>query len=407
MKGLKIGLIAVLSAIVLGLCGTLAWGLENGGEFPTGVTYADMRLVLDEEVSLDGIERIDIRYDMNSNDVIFREGEGNTLRVREYANYEAKENEVSTVAVRGDTLEVVGKRRSAHTVRVFGFGYGSGYGYTEIWLPSAYQNALTVKTTSGDIQADMELALDGELSLASTSGDMTVQTVSASALTLTASSGSITGDRLCAADGAGAITIGTTSGDVGAGQLAGDTSIETTSGNVNVETIVGTFAGLASSGDITVGSVDGDAEASASSGCIKINGGGGAREISTSSGDILLEGVADAFDVRTTSGDAVIRAEKGAGYIETTSGNVRLTLPELTGKLEIQTTSGEVGVSLSENAVMEFEAKTASGGIDTFFDDSLSFSKRGDSAKGSVGSGAQRYAVVIGTSSGDVRITKY
>lgn len=388
MKGLKIGLIAVLSVIAAGLCGLLAWGMghpEDWRSFATEKAYEQMRLVLEKEVSLDGIDSIDIVYDMNSNDVFFYEAEGDTLQVKEYVNYEAGEGEISTVGVNGSTLEIRGKRRSAHMVRMFGFGYNSGYGYTEIWLPVSYKGALTVKTASGDIRSDMDIALDADFAASSSSGDMTLKKVSAAGVALAATSGNVNGAALCAADGAGRITI------------------ETTSGGVNVDAVSGTFESASSSGDITVGRVDGNAKASATSGYIKIKGGSGTRNISTSSGDVLLEETQEVFEVRTTSGEVTIKADKGSGSISTSSGDVRLTLPALTGNLEIHTTSGEVELGLAADAALDFEADTASGDIDTFFDDSLSFSKKGNSAKGTVGS-APLQKVDIETSSGDVRI---
>lgn len=388
MKGLKIGLIAVLSVIAAGLCGLLAWGMghpEDWRSFATEKAYEQMRLVLEKEVSLDRIDSIDIVYDMNSNDVFFYEAEGDTLQVKEYVNYEAGEGEISTVGVNGSTLEIRGKRRSAHMVRMFGFGYNSGYGYTEIWLPVSYKGALTVKTASGDIRSDMDIALDADFAASSSSGDMTLKEVSAAGVALAATSGNVNGAALCAADGAGRITI------------------ETTSGGVNVDAVSGTFESASSSGDITVGRVDGNAKASATSGYIKIKGGSGTRNISTSSGDVLLEETQEVFEVRTTSGEVTIKADKGSGSISTSSGDVRLTLPALTGNLEIHTTSGEVELGLAADAALDFEADTASGDIDTFFDDSLSFSKKGNSAKGTVGS-APLQKVDIETSSGDVRI---
>lgn len=409
MKGLKIGLIAVLSVIAAGLCGLLAWGMghpEDWRSFATEKAYEQMRLVLEKEVSLDGIDSIDIVYDMNSNDVFFYEAEGDTLQVKEYVNYEAGEGEISTVGVNGSTLEIRGKRRSAHMVRMFGFGYNSGYGYTEIWLPVSYKGALTVKTASGDIRSDMDIALDADFAASSSSGDMTLKEVSAAGVALAATSGNVNGAALCAADGSGRIKIETSSGDVRIKTLTGNTTIETTSGYINADTVSGAFEGSSSSGDITVETVDGNAKASATSGYIKIKGGSGTRNISTSSGDVLLEETQEVFEVRTTSGEVTIKADKGSGSISTSSGDVRLTLPALTGNLEIHTTSGEVELGLAADAALDFEADTASGDIDTFFDDSLSFSKKGNSAKGTVGS-APLQKVDIETSSGDVRITKF
>lgn len=390
MKGFKIALIAVLSVIAIALCGLLAWGIgdpEGWERFATDKASADKRLVLDEEVSLDGIDSIDISYDMNSNDVYFYEAEGDALRVKEYVYYEAREDEISTVNVKGSTLEISGKRRRIRYRGIFSFGYSSSY--TEIWLPSSYKNALKVKTSSGEIRSDITIALDAGFSGSSSSGDIALKEVSATDVALAASSGSINGTAICAADGTGSITIST------------------------------------SSGDITVEQADGNMKASASSGYIKIKGGSGTREIYTSSGDVLIEGLQDDFDIHTTSGEAVVKGDKGTGSISTSSGDVRLTLSELAGSLAIHTTSGDVRLTLSEltgslaiyttsgevrlglpaDAAVDFGANTSSGDIRTFFDDSLSFSKRGNSAKGTIGS-EPRQEVRIETSSGDVRVTE-
>ena len=63
-------------------------------------------------------------------------------------------------------------------------------------------------------------------------------------------------------------------------------------------------------------------------------------------------------------------------------------------------------MKLSKMDSFAFEANTTSGEIDTFFDDSLKFSKRGNSAEGTYGSNTQGNKIDIETTSGDVRITK-
>ena len=96
-----------------------------------------MKLVLEKEVSLDGIDRISIQYDMNSNDIYIYESEGSVLTVKEYNTLELSENEVSTVKVTGSSLEIKGKKRKNQNGYVF-FNVGPTGGYTEIGLPSSY-----------------------------------------------------------------------------------------------------------------------------------------------------------------------------------------------------------------------------------------------------------------------------
>ena len=96
----------------------------------------------------------------------------------------------------------------------------------------------------------------------------------------------------------------------------------------------------------------------------------------------------------------------GYGNIGTASGDVKLFLAELTGDLSVSTASGEVTLKLPEDSSFAFDADTASGDIDTFFDDALQFSKRGDHAGGTVGNNASDMEVGVETASGDIRILK-
>ena len=60
-------------------------------------------------------------------------------------------------------------------------------------------------------------------------------------------------------------------------------------------------------------------------------------------------------------------------------------------------------LGISEGEALEFLATTSSGEINTIFDDVLSFSKKGNHAEGSVGSGS-RSTVKMTTASGDIRV---
>ena len=150
--------------------------------------------------------------------------------------------------------------------------------------------------------------------------------------------------------------------------------------------------------------MNGDVSVDTSSGNVNLLGGDGSREISTSSGDTRLYGDTMAWNINTSSGEVQLDAKQGCGTVATTSGDMRLELELLTGVLSLQSSSGNVNMDLSGDNAFYFQAETASGDIDTFFDDDLKFSKRGNHADGTYGEDPGEKEVQIQTSSGDVRI---
>ena len=387
MRNLKIGLLVALCILLVFLCGIFAYGITGhniyrafrGGSKDRD--YVGMHLVLEKEVPIDGIDSISISYGKNSNDIYLYEGQGDVLTIKEYNEADLNENELSTVAVNGSKLEVKGKRRSSRRIGVGFFRFGYGGGYTEVWLPASYKGELALATSSGDITSEMDLVLERDLSAASTSGEITMPDVTA-----------------------GNVSLASTSGDITVKQLTGEPNIASTSGYVNVETITGNAQIATTSGDITVQHIDGNAVFNSTSGNAKIMEGGGGRSVSTSSGDVTIDGADGSWQIYTTSGEVRVKGQNDNGSIETTSGDVSLEVVELSGTLDINTSSGSVNMKLLQDSAFDFSADTASGNIDTFFDDDLKFSKRGNSAQGTHGQNPQGNSIRIGTTSGDVRI---
>ena len=389
MRSLKIGLLVALCILTVFLCGIFAYGMAGHNIYKAfwggynDRDYVGMHLVLEKEVPIDGIDSISISYGKNSNDIYLYEGQGNVVTIKEYNEADLNENELSTVSMNGSKLEVKGKRRSSRRIRAGFFHFGYGGGYTEVWLPASYKGELALATSSGDITSEMDLVLEKDLSAASTSGEITMPDVMA-----------------------GNVSLSSTSGDIMVKQLTGETNIASTSGYVNVETITGNAQIATTSGDITVQHIDGNAALSATSGNAKIMEGSGDRSASTSSGDIMIDGADGFWKIHSTSGEVRVTGQNDNGSIETTSGDVSLEIVELNGILDINTSSGSVNMKLSQDSAFDFSADTASGDIDTFFDDELNFSKRGNSAQGSHGQNPQGNSIRIGTTSGDVRIMK-
>lgn len=454
MRNIKIGLIIILSILTVGLCGILLYGMTGGTAHNMFMNsehqnYEDMQMVLEKEVSLDGIDSISVLYGMNSNDIYIYESENDDVLVREYSSTELDDNEITTVRVKDGSLEVRGARRNNvdFGFRLFYFGNGGHFNrhYTEVYIPASYRGEFLLETSSGDIVSDMNIQSEKDFSVGSSSGDVHLLDVTAANVSATTSSGYVKIEDIAtsASESGGKINIKTSSGDVNLGELTGDTKIESSSGNLTVEMIAGdvqlkTTSGdmnlkelagetklesssgylsveiisgnatlKTSSGDVSIQHIDGDIQAVTSSGYVRILEGSGDRSISTNSGDVTVESAEGSFQVDSSSGDVQITVQKGDGSIGTTSGDVRLELKELNGALSINSSSGYVNLKLPAENEFEFEANTASGDIVTFFDDELQISSRKDHAQGVHGANTQGNRVEIRTSSGDVRIMKY
>ena len=362
MKGLKITLISVLSVVVVGLCVLLGYGLSRADSAQWEIVSSNAELVQEKQFSVEDIDKLDIRYDRSSNDVTIYESDGSTVIVREFANFEVKDSELADIRLSGSTLSVKGPKRVNNMVSVNRYMVNR-YMYTEIWLPAGYEGEISVKTVSGEISVDRELSLQQKLKLSSTSGDITTKNVAAEQ-----------------------VMIASTSGEVRTGELtAKEIEISTTSGDIRLDKAAGRLLAASTSGEVTV------------------SDGSGERKVSTTSGDIRISGIDSKFSVSSTSGEVTLEGQSGFGTVGTTSGDTRLSIAQLTGDLDINTSSGAVTLQLSRDESLQFKAATVSGEISTFFDDALSFSKKGDRAEGSVGNDSKN-KVTVTTTSGDIRV---
>jgi lia operon protein LiaG len=164
-------------------------------------------------------------------------------------------------------------------------------------------------------------------------------------------------------------------------------SVQTNSGDITADYALtfSEFSAEGSSGSVELYSVHADRiTLGASSGEIQVNSASGSLDAETSSGDISIEDIS------------------GNGTFHTSSGDVSLVVTDLTGDLSFDTSSGTVKCSLPEDTGFAFAADTTSGDINTFFDDDLSYNKRGNNARGTVG-GDSKYKIEVSTSSGDIR----
>ena len=106
-----------------------------------------------------------------------------------------------------------------------------------------------------------------------------------------------------------------------------------------------------------------------------------------------------------TSGELSVSRASGFGTAHSVSGDIRIFLEDLTGDLDISTTSGAVDLAFPGTADFRFRFSTTSGECGTFFDDALSFDKKRKNAEGELGAGT--HSVEISTVSGDLDIREF
>ncbi|MBD5459504.1 MAG: DUF4097 domain-containing protein [Lachnospiraceae bacterium] len=377
-SGVKVGDIDV---------GEIRVGDIDAGEIRVGnadITWtagSNFSLAFEKEVAAEEIRGLRIDYSMNSNDILIYQGDGDSVLIREYMNFTPGENDISTVELGDGQLRIKGKRRNSF---FFLFGAQSKDGYTEIYLPAGFMENLQdfqAQTVSGEVLSEIPFVNCGSFSVSSTSGDIFFP-------------GAV----------AEKINVSTTSGDIRLTAVSGNIQISTVSGDIMVDRGLSAAAFSTTSGDIWVGEADGDIKAGTTSGGVMMGRIDGDVSVNTTSGDIRAENMTGTFRLGSTSGEIVVEGEAVSGTASTVSGDIRIFTGELAGDLKLSTTSGSASIELPESASFALDFDSTSGECRTFFDEMLSFNKRGNKAQGKYGGG--EYAVTFSTTSGDLRITK-
>lgn len=434
MRKVKIATICFLGCAAVCLCAMLYMALSSGGAFFQGggrVTVEgdgaeisfwengqNYKMVLEKEVDPEEIGSLKIDYGMTLNSVLFYEGEGDKIVIREFMNYDPGKQGISLVELKNGELVVRGVRKNYFSF----FSFRPRNAYTEVYLPAGFAErlgGLYVKTVSGDIASEIPFGPEGDFTVSSTSGDIFFRNTGADKIQVSSTSGDI---RMLAAQ-ADEVSVSSTSGDIILGPAEGSTMMSSVSGNITVndlkgdgkftstsgdiflENVTGRLNITTTSGDVSLGQVAGDMNISTTSGETRIGKAVGNLDADTISGDIVADVLEGEFQTDSTSGEVAILGGSGCGRADTISGDVRIFLGGLTGALEVSTTSGDVDVMLPGAGSYALDFDSASGSCDTFFDDVLTFSKKGNQARGKYGTG--EHAVSVSTVSGSLQIGEY
>lgn len=218
------------------------------------------------------------------------------------------EDVTHTVTVKNGTLSI---SRPEPTVGERWFHDDDDDPKVVVYLPAGDYGALTVNTTSGDVESASQLNFSAA-SLTTVSGDIDLMGSVTGAVNCTSTSGDIE----LRSPALGAVKTSTTSGDTEiTGALIQSLKAETVSGDVDLErtTASGAIEINTTSGDVDMESVD-----------------AASLNILTTSGEVegsLLSG--KNFSASSTSGRVNVPASTpnaGACTVSTTSGSIRLTV---------------------------------------------------------------------------------
>lgn len=276
-----------------------------------------------------------------SDSITFYQGEGEELVLEEYMN-NWDEGMFAEVAKDNGVVSVISGKRPA--VRWFG-GLQTEI---KVYLPKSYHGSLEVSVSSGSMRSGQSFVLD-EVNLKSGSGSIHMEGFTAEkGVTASCSSGSLNINRI---------------------ETKGDCRLSANSGFINLENgIVKTLTGMVSSGSIKIENLEGAMDLSSDSGSIRVSG-------------------------------------RGHGKLKSSGGSIKADFKELSGDLEMTSSSGEISLKLPQDLDFSMEANTSSGSIKTDFDDQLSFNKKGNLAKGQIGNG-DGPAVRLNASSGGIKVTQ-
>ncbi|MDF9838581.1 MULTISPECIES: DUF4097 family beta strand repeat-containing protein [unclassified Breznakia] len=375
MRNTRRVLIGILCGIILVLTGLLVYVIGFRGDFGFMDGNFKAELINTQSASIEGVKNISI--DAYSSEVIFIQGKGEEIEIKEYAS-NAKKDTFVEVDKNGDELHIEVDESAFRSFMVF----GSNQRYFEVYLPDSYKGELNIDSDSGDVTSRMNLELSN-CKIDTSSGYIDVKNVKASN-----------------------ITFSTSSGDVDAKTLAGKIDINTSSGYISIENSIGDMNLDTSSGDVDLIKTEGNLDINTTSGYVSIDSGKGDKRIKTNSGDVDVNNSEGILDINTSSGYVEAIDIVGAAIITTSSGDIDVDFVEVTGDISLKATSGYIVCRCPENTAFSFKADTNSGDIETNFDNRLSYSKGGDSAEGAVGENA-KYKITLETTSGDIDLSKY
>jgi DUF4097 and DUF4098 domain-containing protein YvlB len=199
------------------------------------------------------------------------------------------------------------------------------------------------------------------------------------------------------------LRVGTGSGSVRAGGLAGNVAVSTGSGSVEIGATEGEVSVNTGSGSVKIGGAQRRAQVNTGSGTIHLGTLVGDARVQTGSGSIHVDRASGGtVDLATASGGVTVSRLDGDLQARTSSGSVKVDgVPK--GSWDVTTTSGQITLGVPAGTAFSLAAHTSSGSIET--DHALTVQSTGRrELVGSTGSGGAR--ITARTTSGSIHVNK-
>lgn len=394
MKTLKIILIGILSVLIIfltaGLCIFLGGGISNSEQYWRG-TYT---LQKTREIDMTDVSKLTMSFEGTGYDITLVPADGEQIVLKEYFTYEAEEEKFASLKKENGGLQIKGVPNNNFSSLLsfengkLRFGINRA-GYVILCVPMqlfAQLETAEIISSSGNIVFDFSVE---ELS----------KVMNLKELRLNVSSGDITAPFLRAENA----IIDSSSGNVKLGDCEGSFLVGTTSGDVKIESHKGDLSANSSSGNQRINSCEGNLQVNTSSGDIKVGNQKGDLDTNSNSGNQTVESCVGNLKAYASSGNIRVTELAGKAEVQTASGNITVNVTELLGDISLTGSSGNGTLTLPQDSSFTFRAKTGSGDIATYFDDELSYNKKGNQAEGTVGS-SPSCVIRCSFASGNVRV---
>ena len=298
-------------------------------------------------------DRLEVYVD--EGDVLVKAWEKNEASVL-VSGLDEREMTGVTVSQNGRTVRVDYERRNgrSHHVRF------------EISVPSQFD--LDLRTAGGDVSLQGTFA--GEIKGQTSGGDIRFGDANGH-VNMQTSGGDITGGKITGDSG-----LDTSGGDIQVTLVTGQATLQTSGGDISVGNVGKTLKASTAGGDITVGNVGGTAELNTAGGKIHVGDVDGQATASTAGGDIVMGVVSGSASMRTAGGDIELKGASGIVTAKTSGGDVALhnvtgsvtgdtaggdvtaeLIPSGKGESHLETSGGEIALSVPENAHATIDAR--------------------------------------------------
>lgn len=173
--------------------------------------------------------------------------------------------------------------------------------------------------------------------------------------------------------------------DISVVNLEGDVNAKTSGGRLRFENITGLIDGHTSGSNIELNGFNGDAALRTSGGNIKVQTGTGDVTAKTSGGNLHCVEVTGTITGKTNGGNITLTCCKGGADVKTAGGSINLAndgpvvakatggaiclhmFGQLQGDCVLETTGGNIDVSLIPDIAVEIDAKGLGGAVQTEF----------------------------------------